>query len=238
MKEATNTRGHILVIEDEAHLAAGLKLNLELDGYRVDVAGTAKAAGEALLSEDRYDLVVLDVMLPDMNGFDLCRSIRRAGHFMPVIMLTARTAPKDRVRGLEAGADDYLGKPFELAELLARVASCLRRREWQSAGENMPRKTFTFGSVEVDVERREVRKTGELVKLTRLEFDLLKYFTEQAGRVISRAELLEHVWQVSSLGSARTVDNFLHRLRRHFEDDPVKPKHFLSVRGAGYRFEP
>lgn len=232
-------QGRILVVEDEAHLAAGLKLNLELEGYAVDVAGTAKGAGEHLLASAGYDVLILDVMLPDISGFELCRRVRRSGNFVPVIMLTARTSPQDRVKGLEAGADDYLGKPFELQELLARVRSCLRRRRWENSQDGgAPVARLSFGEAEVDFDKREARLKGEVVKLTRLEFDLLKYFSEQQDRVLSRAELLEQVWHVTSLSTARTVDNFIHRLRRHFEADPSKPVHFLSVRGSGYRFVP
>ena len=172
MSEAERAQGRILVVEDEVHLAAGLKLNLELEGYSVDVAGTAKRAGECLLDSNGYDVLILDVMLPDMNGFDLCRRVRRSGNFVPVIMLTARTSPQDRVKGLEAGADDYLGKPFELQELLARVRSCLRRRRWESTQDgNVAGSGFQFGEAEVDFEKREVLLRGEVVKLTRLEFD-------------------------------------------------------------------
>ena len=227
----------ILVVEDEAHLAAGLKLNLELEGFRIDVASCAKEAAEFLLKEPDYQVLILDVMLPDMDGFELCRKVRSSGNFVPVIMLTARSSPQDRVRGLEAGADDYLGKPFELSELLARVASCLRRRQWESSsGSRDVSEQLRFGEAEVDFAQREVRLRGELVSLTRLEMDLLKYFANHAGRVLSREELLEQVWRLKGLSSSRTVDNFIHRLRRHFEEDPSKPKHFLSVRGSGYRF--
>ena len=226
----------ILVVEDEAHLAAGLKLNLELDGFRIDVASCAKEAAEFLLKEPDYQVLILDVMLPDMDGFELCRKVRSSGNFVPVIMLTARTSPQDRVRGLEAGADDYLGKPFELSELLARVASCLRRRQWESSsGSRDVSEQLRFGEAEVDFAQREVRLRGELVSLTRLEMDLLKYFANHAGRVLSREETGTGLAFEGAIGS-RTVDNFIHRLRRHFEEDPTKPKHFLSVRGSGYRF--
>ncbi|MCA9534318.1 MAG: response regulator transcription factor, partial [Myxococcales bacterium] len=148
----------LLVVEDEAHLAAGLKLNLELDGYQVDVAGNAKQAAEKLIRVDRYDAIVLDVMLPDVNGFDLCQKLRDAGNFVPVIMLTARSSPDDRVQGLEAGADDYMVKPFELAELLARVRSLLRRRKWETDRGLRPADTATlqFGQVKVDFDTHEV----------------------------------------------------------------------------------
>lgn len=229
----------LLVVEDEEHLAAGLKLNLELEGYDVDVATNAREAGECLLTPAAYDVIVLDVMLPDLDGFELCRKIRKSGNYTPVIMLTARSAPEDRVRGLESGADDYLVKPFELDELLARVRSMMRRRAWERHDEGPANaSTARFGRVRVDFESHEVEVGGTSLKLTRLELDLLRYFVEHPGRVLSRQELLEQVWKLRNCSSARTVDNFISRLRRHFETDPAKPQHFLSVRGAGYKFVP
>jgi len=227
----------LLVVEDEDHLAAGLKLNLELEGYRVDVAANAKEAGQRLLDPTGYDAIVLDVMLPDINGFDLCKKFREVGNFIPVIMLTARSSPDDRVRGLEAGADDYMVKPFELGELLARVRSMLRRRQWeQDVGNHVKASTLSFGDAEINFDTHEVKVAAETVQLTQLELDLLRYFAENAGRVLSRTELLERVWKLRNYGNTRTVDNFISRLRRRFEDDPSDPTHFLSVRGAGYKF--
>ena len=228
----------LLVVEDEDHLAAGLKLNLELEGYEVDVAGTAREASEKLVQPEGYDALVLDVMLPDLDGFELCRRLRKAGHFVPVIMLTARSSAEDRVRGLEAGADDYMVKPFSLDELLARVRSMLRRREWEAQNGEHESATLSFGEVEVDFDTHEVTVAGEPRKLTQLELDLLRYFAENAGRVVSRDELLQKVWKLRNYSQTRTVDNFLSRLRRHFEPDPKAPIHFLSVRGAGYKFLP
>ena len=239
MNDETTTGERILVVEDEDHLAQGLKLNLELEGYEVDIAGTAREAGERLLRPDRYDVIVLDVMLPDKNGFELCQKIRDSGNYTPVIMLTARSSAEDRVRGLESGADDYLPKPFELDELLARVRSLLRRLAWVTQ-DNGPHpsapNTASFGDAQIDFDSHEVTVAGTKRELTRLELDLLRYFIANPGRVLSRKELLEQVWKVRSHQSARTVDNFISRLRRHFEDDPSKPVHFLSVRGAGYKF--
>ncbi len=227
----------LLIVEDEDHLAAGLKLNLELEGYRVDVAGNAKEAGQRLLDPSGYDAIVLDVMLPDVNGFDLCKKFRDAGNFIPVIMLTARSSPEDRVLGLEAGADDYMVKPFELNELLARVRSVLRRQRWeQNTGNYVKATTLTFGDAEINFDTHEVTVAGEPVQLTQLELDLLRYFAENAGRVLSRTELLERVWKLRNYGNTRTVDNFISRLRRRFEEDASSPAHFLSVRGAGYKF--
>ena len=230
----------LLVVEDEDHLAAGLKLNLELEGYEVDVAGTAREAGERLLRRDGYDAIVLDVMLPDIDGYELCKKIRKSGNYTPVIMLTARNGAEDRVRGLESGADDYLAKPFELDELLARVRSMLRRRAWERSDDVQPGSgpVATFGRARVDFESHEVTVDGASVKLTRLELDLLRHFVSNPGRVLSRDELLEQVWKLRNYSTARTVDNFISRLRRHFENDPSHPEHFLSVRGAGYKFVP
>ncbi len=230
----------LLVVEDEEHLAKGLKLNLELEGYEVDVATTAKEAGECLLGADAYDAIVLDVMLPDFDGFELCERLRRAGNFTPVIMLTARSSAEDRVRGLEAGADDYMVKPFSLDELLARVRSVLRRRAWEKEAAPTPASTrrLEFAGAVVDFDRHEVFVRGEPCKLTQLELDLLRYFADNPHRVLSRSELLEKVWKLRGHGYTRTVDNFIVRLRRHFEEEPSSPRHFVSVRGAGYKFVP
>jgi DNA-binding response OmpR family regulator len=234
-----STRDRLLVVEDEEHLAAGLKLNLELEGYAVDVAVNAREAGERLLGVDAYDAIVLDVMLPDVDGFDLCRRLRDAGNYVPVLMLTARSSPDDRVRGLEAGADDYMVKPFDLGELLARVRSMLRRQAWQQ-GPAKPRtaNVLEFGRAKVDFDTHDVFVEGQPEKLTQLEIDLLRYFSLHPGRVLRRDELLEKVWKLRNYSNNRTVDNFISRLRRRFEDDPQAPRFFVSVRGAGYKFVP
>ena len=227
----------LLVVEDERHLAAGLKLNFELEGFVVDVAETAREATRRLLNPDAYALIVLDVMLPDLDGFSLCRKLRDAGNRTPVIMLTARTSASDRVEGLEAGADDYLPKPFDLDELLARIRSLLRRRKWEQAERPEARHDrLAFGAVSVDFATHEVTVAGEPVTLTHLELELLRYFVSNAGRVLSRRELLEEVWQLRNYPNTRTVDNFVLRLRKTLEPDPKRPRYFLSVRGAGYRF--
>jgi len=230
----------ILIVEDEDHLATGLKLNLELEGYSAEVAGTAREAGELLLDPSRFDAIVLDVMLPDLDGFALCTKLRASGNYTPVLMLTARGAAEDRVRGLEAGADDYLVKPFDLDELLARVRSALRRQKWDlvKEGKDPVRRVVAIGQAQVDFDSHEVTVAGEPVRLTRLEIELLRYFVENPGKVLSRDTLLEEVWKLRNYSTARTVDNFISRLRRHFEKDPQLPEHFLSVRGAGYKFVP
>jgi DNA-binding response OmpR family regulator len=236
MPDRTSPR--ILIVEDEDHLATGLKLNLELEGYSAEVAQTAREAGELLLDATRFDAIVLDVMLPDFDGFSLCAKLRQSGNYTPVIMLTARSSAEDRVRGLEAGADDYLVKPFDLNELLARVRSVLRRQHWDRAEDRAPPRVVTIGQGRVDFESHEVTVHGEPVKLTRLELDLLRYFVEHPGKVLSRDTLLEEVWKLRNYSTARTVDNFISRLRRHFEVDAQEPHHFVSVRGAGYKFVP
>lgn len=229
----------LLLVEDEEHLARGLKLNLEMEGYAVEVAATARAAGEKLLDSGGYDAIVLDVMLPDIDGFELCKRLRESGNYVPVIMLTARSSAEDRVKGLEVGADDYMVKPFELGELLARVRSVLRRRRWERGAEKAPKEAvLTFGRARVNFETHEVEVGGEEARLTQLEIDLLRYLSSQPNRVVGRDELLEKVWKVRSSASRRTVDNFIGRLRKHFEADPADPKHFVSVRGAGYKFVP
>ena len=229
----------LLIVEDEEHLATGLKLNLELEGYLVDIARSAREAAERLLEVERYDALVLDVMLPDVDGFSLCRRLRDAGNFVPVVMLTARGSAEDRVRGLEAGADDYMAKPFDLGELLARVRSVLRRRRWEREREPGPEQNvLEFANVRVDFDTHEVLVAGDPRQLTQLEIDLLRYFSRNPGRVLSRTELLEKVWKLRNYGNARTVDNFISRLRRHFEPAPKNPVHFLSIRGAGYKFVP
>ena len=228
----------LLLVEDEEHLARALKLNLELEGFEVDVAGSGRDAGARLMDPRGFSLILLDVMLPDVSGFTLCRRLRESGNFTPVLMLTARDATDDRVEGLEAGADDYLTKPFELEELLARVRSLLRRRSWEQRGGAEPRSELVLGKARIDFESHEVTVGGEPVHLTKLELDLLRYFAANAGRVLSREELQEKVWNVRHSSNKRMVDKFSMRLRRHFEPDPSEPRYFVSVRGAGYRFVP
>jgi DNA-binding response OmpR family regulator len=227
----------VLVVEDEQHLAAGLKLNLELEGFQVDVAETAREASRQLLQR-RYDTVILDVMLPDTSGFELCSRLRSAGNFVPVLMLTARSSLDDRVRGLDAGADDYVAKPFDLKELVARVHSMVRRRSWEDRRRPEGVQTFRFGSAEIDFETSQVRVSGQEYHLTHLELELLQYFVMHPERVISREELLESVWKLRDYPNTRTVDNFILRLRKIFEPDPTHPRYFVSVRGRGYSFRP
>jgi DNA-binding response OmpR family regulator len=240
---AENAQGapsRILVVEDESHLAAGLKLNLELDGYEVEVARTVRETASLLVQGNPFDLIILDVMLPDGDGFALCRKLRDAGDYTPVIMLTARNSADDRVRGLNTGADDYLAKPFELAELLARVRSALRRRGWEArevptGGE---RGVLRFGQAVINFDTHEATAFDKPVRLTQLELDLLYYFSRHPNRVLLREDLLEQVWKLRNAPNTRSVDNFIVRLRKYFEPAPDKPIYFLSHRGAGYKFVP
>ncbi|HET6582791.1 MAG TPA: response regulator transcription factor [Nannocystaceae bacterium] len=229
---------HVLVVEDEDHLAAGLKLNFELEGFVVDVARSGRDAGRLLVQDD-YDVIVLDVMLPDVDGFSLCQKLRESGNTTPVLMLTARGAVNDRVEGLNVGADDYLTKPFDLAELLARVRSLLRRRVWtRRSGPRPPPAVLRLGDAVIDFETHDAEAKGVPLHLTKLELDLLRYFADNPGRVLSREELQQNVWKLRDYPNHRMVDNFIMRLRRHFEPDPRQPTYFLSVRGAGYKFIP
>ncbi|MEM6732307.1 MAG: response regulator transcription factor [Myxococcota bacterium] len=238
MSELEGAQPFVLVVEDEEHLAAGLKLNLSLEGFDVEVAGTGREAMAVFVQPRRVDAVVLDVMLPDADGFELCERLRASGNFVPVIMLTARGAADDRVRGLDVGADDYMSKPFELAELIARLNSLLRRQSWEGGQRDTRSDSLAFGTAEIDFTTHRVTVSGENHNLTHLELELLRYFAENAGRVVSREELLEKVWKMRHVPNTRTVDNFISRLRKVFEADPKQPRHFLSHRGSGYRFVP
>jgi len=240
--EATGAHAlsRILVVEDESHIAAGLKLNLELEGYEVEVARSVRDTAGLLVQGNSFDLIILDVMLPDGDGFSLCRKLRDAGDYTPVIMLTARNSPDDRVRGLNTGADDYLAKPFELAELLARVRSALRRRGWEARDmtADSERGVLRFGQAMINFETHEATAFDKPVRLTQLELDLLYYFSKHPNRVLMREDLLEQVWKLRNAPNTRSVDNFIVRLRKYFEPAPDKPIYFRSHRGAGYKFVP
>ena len=227
----------LLVVEDEAHLATGIKFNLEIEGYEVEVIGDGAEALARLLRPPAFDLVILDVMLPGLDGFEIVERLRESGNYVATLMLTAKSLPEDVVQGLEAGADDYLPKPFDLTVLLARVKGLLRRRDWARGPGDGPERA-AIGDAEVDFPGFEVRRGGQVQKLTLLEAMLLKLLVQKAGRVVTKAEILEKVWNLSPDTQTRAVDNFVMRLRRYLEQDPREPKHLLTVRGAGYRLEP
>ena len=233
----------VLVVEDEAHLAAGLRFNLEAEGYVVETVGGGEAAlGRLLGGGAEFDVVVLDVMLPGKDGFEVAKELRAAGCYVPVLMLTARGRPEDVLRGFEAGADDYLPKPFELAILLARLHGLLRRLQWLSRGRrrqtNTETELYSFGGKTVDFGALELRAHGRVVRLILMEAELLRYLIGNAGRAVSRREILEDVWNLREDTDTRAIDNFVVRLRRYLEEDPSDPRHLLTVRGVGYRFVP
>ena len=234
----------ILVVEDEEHLAFGIKFNLEAEGHAVSVAGDGQAALERMESAATpVDLVVLDIMLPGMSGYAVCEAIRAAGNDLPVVMLTARTLVEDRIRGFDAGTDVYLQKPFDLEELLSVVRNLLARRNRTeraaapaTGGGAAADAVYRFGTAEVNFETWEVTVGGEPKRLTNLEMKLLKYLVEHEGKVVPREDLLRDVWGLTRAPATRTVDTFMLALRKYFEANPSKPVNFLSVRGTGYRF--
>ena len=245
----------VLVVEDEQHLADGLRFNLEAEGYTVDAVSDGEAALSLVLEKQRnFDALILDVMLPGKNGFEVAAELRDAGHFVPVLMLTARGRPEDVLRGFESGADDYLPKPFELSVLLARLNALLRRRQWfhQDQTQELSNKTgamtppadakdegpeqFDFGNLVIDFANLELRTPEQTIRLTLMEAQLLRYLVKHKGNVVSRKAILEDVWNLNEDTDTRAIDNFVVRLRKYIEDDPTKPKHLLTVRGVGYRF--
>jgi DNA-binding response OmpR family regulator len=232
----------ILVVEDEQHIADGLRFNLQAEGHEAVVADTGEQALALLLDRRTpVDVVVLDVMLPGVDGFAVARQLRAAGQFVPILMLTARGRPDDVLRGFEAGADDYLPKPFELRILLARVNGLLRRRQWNEQDAPPPAggaddDVFHFAGRTLDFAAMEVRAQGRSYKLTQMECDLLRYLVRNAGRAVSRGTILEQVWGLHEETDTRAIDNFIVRLRRYIEDRPAAPRFLLTVRGVGYKF--
>jgi two-component system, OmpR family, alkaline phosphatase synthesis response regulator PhoP len=231
------TPAHILVVEDEEHLATGMKYNLVAEGYRVTTVGDGPAALEVLRKNPPdVDLVILDLMLPGMSGYTVCEEIRAADMEIPILILTARTLTEDRTRGFEAGANQYLTKPFDLDEFLARVKNLLTFHT-RDKPQTPPKITrFAFAGAEINFDTFEVAVRSEPVRLTQLELSLLRYFIEHEGRVIPRAELLEKIWGVPGSLNTRAPDQFIRRLRKIFEPDSARPVHFLTFRDAGYRF--
>ena len=242
----------ILIVEDEHHLAQGLRFNLEADGHEVVLAADGEAALQRLLgTPGRFDAIILDVMLPGRDGFEVASELRRSGDFVPILMLTARGRPEDILKGFEAGADDYLPKPFELAILLARVRGLLRRQRWSrtidaapppdvreapAPAEASPTNVIQFGTNTLDLDSLELRVGTMPYHLTAMEADLLQYLLRNAGKVVSRKAILEDVWNVHEDTDTRAIDNFIVRLRRFLNENPSNPRHVLTVRGIGYKF--
>jgi len=245
----------VLVVEDEAHLAQGLRFNLEAEGHSVEVAGDGETAISRLLGAgDKFDAVVLDVMLPGMDGFAVATALRKAKNYVPVLMLTARGRPEDVLAGFAAGTDDYLPKPFELPIFLARLKGLLRRSAWLASPEQSATKTaangktdgspdhandedvFSFDGRTIDFGNLELRTKDNTIQLTLMEAKLLRHLIRSNGRTVSRKSILEDVWGLREDTDTRAIDNFIVRLRRYIEEDPSEPEHLLTVRGVGYRF--
>lgn len=239
----------VLVVEDEKHLADGLRFNLEAEGYTVSTVANGEAALSALLDDEHsFDVVVLDVMLPGKDGFAVASELRARGEFVPVLMLTARGRPEDVLRGFESGADDYLPKPFDLAVFMARLNALLRRREWfqrvkvdehhlvNGSASEAEKELFVFSGKTIDLRALELRTAHQTVNLTLMEADLLRYFIKHDGEIVSRKAMLEDVWGLQEDTDTRAIDNFIVRLRKYIEEEPSRPRHLLTVRGVGYRF--
>jgi DNA-binding response OmpR family regulator len=239
----------ILIVEDEAHLAQGLRFNLEAEGHSVQISDRGEEALARLLkNNENYDALVLDVMLPGKDGFSVARELREAKNYIPLLMLTARGRAEDVLKGFESGADDYLPKPFNLAILLARIESLLRRKEWsqksaapvaKSGGQEASGEaSYSFEDKVVDFQNLRLHVGDRVVPLTLMEMELFRYLIRNAGRPVSRKAILEEVWNLHEDTDTRAIDNFIVRLRRYVEPEPAKPVHLLTIRGVGYRFEP
>lgn len=234
----------ILVVEDEAHLAQGLLFNLQVEGFDVEIANDGESALAMLSSpEANFDAVLLDVMLPGKDGFEVAHELRKQENYIPILMLTARGRPEDVLKGFAAGADDYLSKPFDLSILLARLHGLIRRMKWHSPAQATEQKSdeiakFEFGGRCIDFEAFELTAPDKQVHLTLMEADFLRYLVRNQGRIISRKELLEQVWRVREDTDTRAIDNFVVRLRRYIEEDSTNPVFLKTVRGIGYRFLP
>ena len=237
----------ILIVEDEAHLAEGLRFNLEAEGHTAQISDNGEAALKRLLKDhESFDALVLDVMLPGKDGFMVARELRKAQNYTPLLMLTARGRPEDVLKGFESGADDYLPKPFNLAILIARIESLLRRKNWQSSvdaasapqerpSSNLP-ELFRFDDKVVDFRNLQLRVGDQVIPLTMMESDLFRCLIENGERPVSRKQILQEVWNLHEDTDTRAIDNFIVRLRRYIEPVPAKPRYLLTVRGIGYRF--
>lgn len=230
---AEGTKRRVLVVEDDASIMLGLRINLEAEGYVVYAAEDGEK-GLELARTERPDVIILDVMLPKLNGFQVLQTLRREGMAVPIIVLSARTSEMDKVTGLELGAEDYVAKPFSLAELLARVRGAVRRGPRPI---DLPRTVHEFGDVRVDVAARTVTRAGAPVEMTATEFDLLLCLIEARGVALDRDSIFARVWGPSHHGTQRTIDNFVQQLRAKLEPDPQRPRFLVTVRGVGYRFD-
>jgi len=232
----------ILVVEDEAHLANGLRFNLEAEGHSVVITDNGEQALSWLLSQrDNFDAVILDVMLPGKDGFTVASELRAARNYIPLLMLTARSRPEDVLHGFESGADDYLPKPFNLHILIARVRSLLRRKQWVAEHAEVAQPgsngdSYTFADKTLDFQRLQLRTPRKTYSLTLMESELFRYLIQNSGRPVTRKEILENVWNLKEDTDTRAIDNFIVRLRRYIEPDPAKPVHLTTVRGLGYQF--
>ena len=240
----------VLIIEDEAHLASGLQFNLQEEGHSAEIANDGEIALEKLLRRrEPFDAIVLDVMLPGKDGFAVATELRNAKNFVPILMLTARGRPEDVLKGFASGADDYLAKPFELPILLARLQGLLRRTEWMREHTPQPGTQeiqgtpdeeldeFSFSGGTIDFANLELRAKGTMTRLTVMEAELLRHLIRNRGRVVSRKSILEQVWGLREDTDTRAIDNFVVRLRRYLEENPSRPRHLVTVRGVGYKFE-
>jgi DNA-binding response OmpR family regulator len=224
----------ILLVEDEKHIAQGIIFNLELEGFLITHAETGAAAMDAF-GRQSFDLVVLDLMLPDSHGFDLCREMRKTQPQLPILMLTALGEEQDRINGLKEGADDYLTKPFSLDEFLLRIRGMLRRSAWYLTSQSKM-EDYQFGGNLIDLNNLAAETTKGKIRITELEGRMLATFFSNEGETLTRATLLKSVWGMAEDTETRTLDNFIVRIRKYFEEDPANPKHFLTVRGRGYQF--
>lgn len=252
----------VLIVEDESHLASGLQFNLQAEGHSAEIAGDGETALDLLLARrEDFDALVLDIMLPGKDGFEIATELRAARNFIPILMLTARSRPEDVLKGFASGADDYVAKPFELPIFLARLQGLLRRREWMQHAPSQPSSeipeempnpgpvgddsdssnqefgTFSFDGKTIDFGNLELRTDDETTHLTVMEAELLRYLIRNRGRVVSRKSILEDVWSLREDTDTRAIDNFIVRLRRYVEKNPARPQRLLTVRGVGYRFQ-
>ena len=234
MKESVKNMLTILLIEDEPEMQRGLRDNLEFEGYKVDVAGNGKEGLKKMLNHT-YDLVFLDVMLPEMSGFDVCKRAREKGLRVPIVMLTAKGEEVDKVLGLELGADDYITKPFSLRELLARIKAVLRRKD---GGESELSGKIKIGNIEIDFSTYDVSKKGKPIEMTPKECEILRFLWQHKNQTVSRDALLTNVWGYDESISSRTVDNFIAKLRQKIEKLPSKPRHIITIHGTGYKLLP